>query len=176
MSRGELDWFQLRFPHDLSTDAAIAALSVFSGIPSRTRIVLDLDADHLGISHRLAVSPRENELATADLRAAIPSLRLEPVAAPKRLGRSLLMQMAPGTGALRTDDLAAGAAALLSSLFPLAEGETIRMRWTLRSAPLPALPAGRYEARDGRERVVRAKLAEPGGHYDHSISVSRSRR
>jgi hypothetical protein len=157
-----LDWFRLRFPHDLDKDAALATLSTFSGVPFRARIVLDLEADSTGIRHRMAISTGDTELVTANLRAAIPSLRLEPVDAPPRLGRSLLMQMAPGTGALRTDDLAATAAALLSSLFPLGKGEAVRMRWTLRSAPLPALPAGRYDAQDGRERVLRAKLTQPG--------------
>jgi len=162
MTRPKLNHFRLRFPHDLDKDAALAALSAFSGVPFHTRVVLDLDADSTGISHRLAVSHRETELVTANLRAAIPSLRLEPVEPPPRLGRSLLMQMAPGTGALRTDELAATAAALLSSLFPLKQGEAVRLRWTLRSAPLPPLPTGRYEARDGRERVLRAKLVQPG--------------
>jgi len=162
MPRAELNWVQLRFPRDLDKDAALAALSTFSGVPFRARIVLDLEADSNGIRHRMAVSTGNAELVTANLRAAIPSLRLEAASPPLNLGRSLLMQMAPGTGALRTDDLAATAAALLSSLFPLAEGEAVRMRWTLRSAPLPALPAGRYDARDGRERVVRAKLVDPG--------------
>jgi hypothetical protein len=158
----KLNHFRLRFPRDFDKDAALAALSTFSGVPFRARIVLDLDANSSGIRHRLAVSTGDTELVIANLRAAIPSLRLEAANTPRRLGRSLLMQMAPGTGALRTDDLAATAAALLSSLFPLADGETVRMRWTLRSAPLPPLPTGRYEARDGRERVVRAKLVQPG--------------
>jgi hypothetical protein len=158
----QLNWFQLRFPRELSEDAVLAALAVFSGLPSRTRVVLELDANGAGIRHRLGVSPSDTEAVTANLRAAVPSLRLQPINAPPRLRRGLLMQLAPATGTLRSDELPAIAAHLLSSLFPLAGNESVCLRWTLRSAPLPPLPVGRHDAQDGRERMVRAKLALPG--------------
>jgi type IV secretion system coupling TraD/TrwB family protein len=163
MNRAKLNWFQLRFPRDLSEAAVLAALSSFSGVPFRTRLVLDLSATDSGITHRLAVSPADTETVMAGLRAAIPSLRLEAIDTPPAgAGRRWLWQTAPRVAALRTDELPAIPAALLSSLFPLGEGESIRLVWTLRSAPLPALPVGRYGAQDGRERVVRAKLVSPG--------------
>jgi hypothetical protein len=159
----KLNWFRLRFPRDLSEAAVLAALSSFSGVPFRTRLVLDLSATDSGIAHRLAVSPADTETVMAGLRAAIPSLRLEAIDTPPAgAGRRWLWQTAPRVAALRTDELPAIPAALLSSLFPLGEGESIRLVWTLRSAPLPPLPVGRYDAQDGRERVVRAKLVSPG--------------
>ena len=142
MTWTKLDWFQLRFPHDLEQDAALAALSSFSGLPSRSRLVLELSASAEGIVHRLGVSPSHTELVTASLRAAIPSLRLEPVETPTQR-RGLLWQLTPRLATLRTDDLGAIAAGLLSSLFPLRGGETVSLRWHLRSAPLPPLPVGR---------------------------------
>ena len=162
MNRVKLTWFQLRFPRDLDQDSTLAALATFTGIRARARLVLELRADRSGITHRLGVSPKDTDTVTADLRAAVPSLRLNPIATPPRLPRGLLLQLAPAAGALRSDDLPATAAALLSSLFPLADSEQVCLRWTLRSAPLPPLPVGRYDAQDGRERVVRAKLALPG--------------
>lgn len=162
MNRAKLTWFALRFPRDLEPDAAIAALTAFSGLPFRGYLVLDLSADHSGIRHGLGVTRPEAELVIGALRAAIPSLRLRPAPDPERVGHSLLVQMTPGTGALRTDSLAATSAALLASLFPLAEGEAVRLRWRLRSAPVPSLPQGHYEARDGSERALRAKLIQPG--------------
>lgn len=163
MNRAKLNWFQLRFPRDLSEAAVLAALSSLSGVPFRTRLVLDLSATDSGIAHRLAVSPADTETVMAGLRAAIPSLRLEAIDTPPAgAGRRWLWQTAPRVAALRTDELPAIPAALLSSLFPLSEGESIRLVWTLRSAPLPPLPVGRYDAQDGRERVVRAKLVSPG--------------
>src|SRR5664279_708968 len=148
MNRAKLDWFRLRFPRDLSEAAVLAVLCSFSGLPSRSRLVLDLSATAEGITHRLGVSPRHRELVAAALRAAIPSLRLEPIEVPPTQRRGLLWQLTPRVATLRTDDPAAIAAGLLSSLFPLSEEESIRLVWTLRSAPLPALPVGRYDAQD----------------------------
>lgn len=179
MTWTKLDWFQLRFPQGLDQDATLAALSSFSGLPSRSRLVLELSADAEGIAHHLGVSPRHRELVTAALRAAIPSLRLEPVETPPTQRRGLLWQLTPRVATLRTDDLAAIAAGLLSSLFPLAAGEAVSLRWCLRSAPLPPLPVGSYDARDGRERIIRAKLALPGLSACGELSVtaaSRARR
>jgi Type IV secretion-system coupling protein DNA-binding domain len=162
MKLAKLIWFQLRFPHELGQDDTLAALASLTGLPSRARLVLEVHADSAGITHRLAVTPSDTDTITADLRAAIPSLRLHPITAPSSAHRALLLQLAPAAAALRTDDLSATAAALLSSLFPLVEGESLTLRWHLRSAPLPPLPVGRYEAQDGRERVLRAKLMQPG--------------
>ncbi|MGH7193440.1 MAG: hypothetical protein ACREJM_07885, partial [Candidatus Saccharimonadales bacterium] len=162
MNLAKLTWFRIRFPRDLEADTVLAALTTFSGLPFRGYLVLDLTADHAGIRHELGVTRPEADLTTGALRAAIPSLRLEPATAPEHLGPRLLVQMAPSTGTLRTDTPAATSAELLASLFPLDEGEAVRLRWRLRSAPVPSLPVGRYEARDGRERALRAKLVQPG--------------
>jgi hypothetical protein len=176
MTRPKLIFFRLRFPVGLDKDAALAALSAFSGVPYRTRITLELHADSAGITHRLGVSPDDAEMVAANLRAAIPSLRLEAADSQPRIGRPLLFQLAPVVASLRTDALAASAAALLSSLFPLNEGEAVCLRWNLRSAPLPPLPVGQYNARDGRERIVRAKLALPGLGAYGELFVSASSR
>ena len=162
MTRPKLDWFQLRFPQALDTDAALAALSAFSGLPHRTRLRLEITASHAGIEHRLGVTPSDSELVTANLRAAVPSLRLESTEALAASGQRWLLQLAPAVASLRTDDLTAISAALLASLFPLKAGESVALRWCLKAAALPPLPIGRYEARDGRERALRAKLTLPG--------------
>lgn len=162
MTRRKLDWFQLRFPQGLEQSDVLAALSAFSGIPSRARLVLELSATDEGITHRLAITREHTDTITATLRAAMPSLRVEASEGPRHIGRRWLWQVAPRAAALRTDDLVAISAALLSSLFPLKEGEAVQVRWNLRGSPRPALPVGRYNAQDGRERTVRAKLALPG--------------
>ncbi|HEX7245077.1 MAG TPA: type IV secretion system DNA-binding domain-containing protein [Solirubrobacterales bacterium] len=163
MTRRGLDWFSLRFPQGLEQGDVLAALSAFSGVPSHARLVLELSATDKGITHRLAVTPNEKDAIAAALRAAIPSLRLETSQALSRAGtRRWLWQLAPRTASLRTDELAAIGAALLSSLFPLDKGEAVSLRWNLRAVPRPPLPVGRYDARDGRERTLRAKLSLPG--------------
>jgi len=173
MNYAKLNWFQLRFPQGLEPNDVLAALASFSGVPYSTWIVLDVTATARGISHRLAVTPTATETVTASLRAAIPSLRVEPLSPPNRTSaRRWLWQMTPRVAAIRTDDTAAVAAALLSSLFPLNEGESVRLVWTLRSLPRPPLPVGRYNAQDGRERIVRAKLALPGLSAYGELSIA----
>jgi Type IV secretion-system coupling protein DNA-binding domain len=163
MRRGELNWFQIRFPRDLTQEAVIAALSAFSGLAHGSRVVFDLSADRNGITHRLAVSPAATAAVTGDLRAAIPSLRLQTTHAPASPpARRLLWQLSAAVAALRTDELGAITASLLSSLFPLSDDESIRLRWTLRASPRPPLPDKPDSQLDGRLRVFRAKLALPG--------------
>jgi hypothetical protein len=162
MNRANLTWYRLRFPQDLEQDAVLAALSAFSGARFRARIDLELRADSNGISHWLGVRSEDAEAITATLRAAIPSLRLTPDTWKKPKGHRLLLQTSPAVGAIRSDNLSATSADLLSSLFPLEPGESICLRWGLRSWPLPPLPVGNYDARDGSERFLRAKLVEPG--------------
>jgi hypothetical protein len=163
MTQAKLDWWRLRFPRELEEDAVLAALSSFSGLPHRARLLLELSATAEGITHHLAVSPSSAETITASLRAAMPSLRLDASAAPPREpAERLLWQLTPALSALRTDDLPATAAGLLSSLFPLNEGETIRLRWHLRPAVRPVLAVSRDQARDGRLKTLRAKLTTPG--------------
>jgi hypothetical protein len=163
MRRAELNWFQLRFPQDLEQDAVLAALSSFSGAPHGTRLVFDLSATDGGITHRLAVSPAATDATLGNLRAAIPSLRVQSIEAPVQAhSRRVLWQLSPVVAALRTDELGAIAASLLSSLFPLEPGESVRLTWTLRAAPRPRMPDLPDAQLVGRVRVLRAKLALPG--------------
>ncbi|HET7060269.1 MAG TPA: type IV secretion system DNA-binding domain-containing protein [Candidatus Saccharimonadales bacterium] len=168
----QLNWFALRFPRDLEQADAVAALSVFSGLPSRARLVLDLLATEKGTSHRLAVTADSAETVMASLRAAIPSLRVQAVETPARSPRRWLWQLQPRVAAIRTDELPASSAALLSNLFPLNQGESMRLTWHLRSWPRPPLPVGHYSAQDGRERVVRAKLGLPGLSAYGELSIA----
>jgi hypothetical protein len=174
MNRPDLIWFQLRFPHDLEQSAVLAALSAFSGVSHNTRLIFDLTATEGGIAHRLAVSPSAAEVVTAGLRAAIPSLRLDRIEPPKRsFSRRLLWQLAPATAPIRVDELAAIAASLLSSLFPLGDGEAIRLVWTLRPAVRPPLPFVPESRREGYAQAMRPKLASPGlaGHGELLVTA-----
>jgi hypothetical protein len=175
MNRRQLDWFSLRFPRDLDQNAAMAALSALTGLPHNTRLVLDLSADHEGISHHLAVTPSSVQSVQASLRAAIPSLRLTSIAPLTADGSQTLWQLAPFVAGLNTDDVAASSAALLANLFPLLKGERIRLRWCLRSAPAPAASiSGDNQLREGWLRALRAKLALPGmqGYGELIVSAS----
>ena len=163
MKHRELTWYQLRFPHDLSADAVLAALAAFSGVSHSTRLVFDLTATQVGIEHHLAVSPEAVDIVSGGLRAAIPSLRLDPIdAAEHPYSRRLLWQLAPTVAPIRVDTLAATAASLLSSLYPLNEAESVRLVWRLRPAGRPPLPPTPEHQRDGYLHALRPKLALPG--------------
>lgn len=163
MRRGELTWFRLRFPRDLSQEAVLAALASFSGLPHPTRLVFDLTAWRDGITHHLAMSPKIAETVLGNLRAAIPSLRLDRVEPPlHRHGLRALWQVSPATAVIRTDELTAIASGLLASLFPLGAGEAVRLTWSLRPHLRPPLPLTPEIQRDGRQRVLMHKLTLPG--------------
>jgi hypothetical protein len=179
MKQTELTWFQLRFPHDLSQEAVLAALSAFSGVSHNTRLVFDLTATNSGIEHRLAVSSSATDVVTAGLRAAIPSLRLDRIEPLDRsFTRRLLWQLAPATAPIRVDELAAVAASLLASLFPLGESEAIRLVWTLRPAVRPALQFTPESRREGYLQAMRPKLALAGlsGYGELLITAQRPGR
>jgi Type IV secretion-system coupling protein DNA-binding domain len=142
----------------------LAALSAFSGLPSTTRLTFDLSATRAGIEHRLAMNPKAMDVVIGNLRAAIPSLCLDKINAPKRThARWLLWQLTPAGAVIRTDELAAIAASLLASLSPLKEHETVNLSWTIRTHLRPALAAVTSDTqREGRLTALKTKLALPG--------------
>lgn len=162
--RVELDDYRLGFPRDLTQETLLAALASFSGLPHATRLVFDLSATRTGIEHSLAMSPKATESVLGNLRAAIPSLRLDKINAPERpYARRVLWQLTPASAVIRTDELGAIAASLLASLFPLHEHETVNLSWTVRPHVRPALAAVTSDTqREGRLKALKAKLALPG--------------
>jgi hypothetical protein len=178
--RAGLTWFQLRFPRDLEPNAALAALAAFSGVPHRTRLALDLSATSTGITHRLGITPATMaDSITAALRAAMPSLRMEPIEPPPAsAGPRLLWQLSPYVATLRSDDLPAVSANLLSALFPLGKHETIRLTWHLRPAVRPVPPVEPKQSSNGRPRALRAKLGGAGlaAHGELRVSAAEPAR
>lgn len=162
MKKPKLTWFRLRFPRELDEDAVLAALASFSGLPHGTRLVLKVSATSEGITHSLGVTPKAWQAVAGNLRAAIPSLRITPSPIPDASARRLLWQLTPRLGVLRSDELGAVSAALLSSLFPLGNGEAISLSWRLRPAPRPPLPPPQDPPNHNRQKALRDKLAEPG--------------
>jgi hypothetical protein len=176
MKQPDLHWFQLRFPRDLSDDAAHAALSALSGVSHQSRLVLDLAASPEALTHRLAVSTSAAEIVPSVLLAAIPSLRLDSIEPPKSsYQRRLLWQLTPATAAIRTDSLPASATSLLASLYPLYKGEHVRLRWSLRSAARPPLRITPDERAQGHTQALKTKLASPGLNARGELFVSAAR-
>jgi hypothetical protein len=179
MSGAKLTWFRLRFPGGLTDDAVLAALSAMSGVSHRTRLIFDLSADWQGIEHRLGVTANATDIALADLRAGIPSLRLDEIPPPQLpYARRLLWQLAPSSSPMRGESMAASAASLLASLYPLGAHETIRLLWFVRSAARPALSAVPEHRRDGYGHAMRRKLGEAGlaAHGELRVQASSPER
>jgi hypothetical protein len=179
MKRTGLNYYRLSFPRDLSQAAVLAALASFSGAPYPTRLAFELSATVEGITHHLAVSPKAAETILGSLRAAIPSLRLDQTKPPIcRHTQRALWQVSPSTAVIRTDELAAIAADLLSSLFPLNEHETVRLTWTLRPHLRPPLPVTPEIQRNRQQGALLAKLMLPGlnGYGVLSVEAKTSAR
>jgi hypothetical protein len=177
--RLELSWFKLRFPRELKDDSVIAVLSALSGVDARTRLIFKLSATDAGIEHHIGVSAPSADSVTAELRAAIPSLRyeqIEPVEMDYR--RRLLWQLAPAAGAIRTTELAPISSSLLASLYPLHKDEAVSLIWTMRPAVRPSLGITPEERSSGKARALRDKLALPGlaGYGELSATGSVPRR
>lgn len=168
-----MKWFQLRFPRDLTADAVMAALSAFSGVPHATRLVFSLWADANGIEHRMAMSASAVELVSANLRAAMPSVRLDAIDVPLSACRQrTLWQVVPATAVVRADELSAISASLLSSLYPLGGGESVELRWVVRPALRPRFEVAPDERREGRAVALRHKLSQPGMNAHGELRVS----
>jgi hypothetical protein len=174
-----LTWYRLSFPRDLDGNAVAAALSAFSGVSHNTRLIFDLSATSGGIEHRLAISAASTDIVSSNLRAAVPSLRLDAIAAPQpTYSRRMLWQLAPMAAALRSDEQGAIAASLLSSLFPLPKRETVRLTWQVRPALRPPLPFTPEQRREGYVQAMRRKLALPGlgAHGELSVTAATATR
>ena len=156
-------WFELRWPRNVEPNQVVAALSSLSGLPHRARLILEVRANHSGIYHRLVTTEPIAETVAAALRAAVPSIRLTPIepANPKTKA-PFIWQLDRRVAVLRDDDLRSVSSALLSSLFPLTEGESVSLRWNVQPGLRPVLPVESNPLKDGRQKALRDKLMRPG--------------
>jgi hypothetical protein len=173
MTRRKFDhWFELRWPRDVATEQAIAALSSLSGLPHSARLLFEVGADQEGISYRLGTTAAVSQTVAAALRAAIPSIRLTSIEPPKdTLSTGFIWQLEPRVAALRIGDLPATSAALLSSLFLLGPDEAVSLRWQLRPGVRPVLPVQAETSKDGRQNAWRDKLTRPGLRASGELAV-----
>jgi hypothetical protein len=172
----ELSWFRLTFPRDgVTSEAVISVLSGLSGADWRTRLVLDLSAKPEGIEHRVGISAGAVDLFTGELRAAIPSVRVDQIEKPNDApSRRLLWQLTPRAAALRVDRLDAIAASLLASLFPVGKDESVRLAWHLRPAVRPQFEPTPTERTQGKANALRTKLVLPGWQAYGELGVTAS--
>jgi hypothetical protein len=163
VKRAPLDWFELRFPQDLSQAAVTAALTSFTGLAHGSQIKLLVNADEHGVEHRLATSKSSSAVVLASLYAAVPSLRLEHSTTPELAkGLRVLWQLSPAVATINSNDPASSSASLLANLVPLSSDEVIRLQWTLRPAVRPRLVVTPEQRSQGQTQALKVKLAQAG--------------
>jgi energy-coupling factor transporter ATP-binding protein EcfA2 len=126
---------RLHFGRDVTPEAVIAFLDAVAGLHRYASVVLDVRADHAGITHYLSSDQATLDTLRGTTRALLPSLRLEPVEAsaaagvPYRFGRSV--RLSGRLKVLRSDTQAEVSAGLLAAVQPLGKAEHLLMRWVL---------------------------------------------
>lgn len=135
----ETEAVELRFSPDLSGNAVWGMLGGVSGLPTNSRVVLEVVGDGDGIRHYLRAERATIEMLRSHMRGVLPGVRLEPVEAEtaaswKKAARVRWSGFHP---LLRGDRSAETAAALLGALSGLRPAERIMLRWTLRPARGP---------------------------------------
>lgn len=169
--------FRMHFPRNVSTDAVTTFLTGLTGLrPSwfnrftaQPAVIFEVHAEHGHIEHFLHVPHQLVGVVLSQLRAALPSVRLdppEPCAVPA-VTTGIELGISTETRPLRTANAAALSAALLTSMQPLRDNERVVTQWIVSPAPLaspPRLPTKQEPSRktvasygDGFELVPHAE-------------------
>jgi hypothetical protein len=169
--------FRLNLPRNLTAAQVSGWLSVLSKTTMRRPVVQEITADRGSISYHLLVPQWMAYAALAQVRAALPGVRVE--SDGKYLRRDLTVRAAcelrltSTAHPLAHDRVEIAARAFVNSLQPLAPGQTIRISWILAGimtphpAGLVSLPAdlARFKRLKHHEPLIRAcaRIAVTGG-------------
>ncbi|MDP9340537.1 MAG: type IV secretory system conjugative DNA transfer family protein [Actinomycetota bacterium] len=132
--------YRLRFQQGLEADAVVELFTGLSGLVAprgRDRIgpravVFEVVGQANGIEHHLLIPKGLEGIALSQLRAALPNVAVLPVVTPgHQMGVAGELAISHRGRPLRTDDVGAVAASLLTALQPLRDGEQMALQWTL---------------------------------------------
>lgn len=141
--------FKLTYPRGGSPEQVLAFVRSLSGLlPARwgrligsPSVAIETRADATGIHHYLRLPAGSTEYVLAQLRAALPGVRVEEAEVPPfrpRLARAL--RVSSRTYPLRAEDPTQSATALLATLAPLRAGERAVIQWVVTPAPQRPAP------------------------------------
>jgi hypothetical protein len=148
--------FALTFPFGTDPEAVTRALVALSGLTTAVEVIAEVRSCQETITHRLYLPETAAQATAAQLRAAIPGLRIEP-AEPKPVATKPALMLAvavPARAVLREVDPIGASRSLLAALLPLGHNEEIVVRWALR----PGHPQPDAEA----DRAWQSKASSPG--------------
>lgn len=131
---------ELRFSPDLSENAVWGMLGGISGLPTKSRVILEVVGDGNGIRHYLRAERATIDMLRSHMRGLLPGVRLEPVEATETTSswkKAVRVRWSGFHPLLRSDRSAETAAALLGALSGLKSGERVMVRWTFRPARGP---------------------------------------
>lgn len=150
---------ELRFAPDVTESAVWAMLGDISGLPTQTRVVLELVGDSEGIHHYLKAEHATIEMLRAHFRGVLPGLRLENIEPlkPETWRVAARVSWRSRHPVLRTDQAAETAAALLGALSGLRGGEKVMVRLTLRPGRGPHL-SERQQRSTSRQQSLLTRL------------------
>lgn len=148
--------FALTFPFGTDPEAVTRALVALSGLTTAVEVIAEVRSCQETITHLLYLPEPVAQAAAAQLRAAIPGLRIEPAETePAATKPALMLAVAvPARAVLREVDPIGAGRALLAALLPLGHNEEITVRWALR----PGHPQPDAEA----DRAWQSKTSGPG--------------
>jgi hypothetical protein len=165
-----LEAVELRFPPDLGENAVWGMLGGVSGLPVRSRVLLEVVGDGDGIRHYLRAERATIDMLRSHMRGLLPGVRLEPVEASETMTswrKAARVRWSGFHPLLRGDRSGETAAALLGALSGLNGGERVMVRWTLRPARGPYLSERQARTRARNQDLPARLLSEqrvPASH------------
>jgi hypothetical protein len=154
----------LQFGSEIEAQAVEAVLNVISALPRGGSVVFETYASQSGIRHGLRGEQATLDLVCGQLRALIPSTRLDPgfTQPPTAWRRAVELRWGTREPLLHTNDPKASATSLLAAMSPLADGEAVLLQALLRPGhrPLPILPRN-DQAENVHLPALRAKRSGP---------------
>ena len=124
---------RLHFGRDVAPEAVVAWLDAVAGLHRQAVVVLDVRADHRGVSHYLSSDRSTLDTLRGSARALLPSLRFEPVETgdPVAYRAERAIRLRGRLRVLRSDGLIEASAGLLAAVQPLGPTEHLLLRWTV---------------------------------------------
>ncbi|MEU2869791.1 type IV secretory system conjugative DNA transfer family protein [Streptomyces olivoreticuli] len=130
--------YELRFPRNLDEKAVMAWLGTLAATTRRQPVVVEVVATHTGIRHYLLMPESMTTAVLPQLRSALPgvSVKEAPGFLENRpaVGLAAEYRLTNSLHSLAHDRAEASVSAALALLHPLAQGEVVRIAWTLSGA------------------------------------------